>query len=1332
MYAKPQNKSILKNKMLKSDVRVYSTEEKYSISYFGDDTVETIRNRIGAAMNVHPDRLFILVSIEFKNDYYEKDPRRLEALFDRLSYNGKTILKDAFSDYQTTYRTPQTNIGYSDYDKTEWLDKPSSLEEIHSSTRDFSEYRIFGVREDKSYILPLNLYSATNVKSIASSQLPTPELNLLLTTLYDPEKIKDFIVIPYTEDYNNVSYVYFPRLTTSTPNQLNVESIKLIEKNSKLLKDLLEVDIPKEKSVNITRGKYYTQFVETDFGDALRSRFEQIFFGLTVSKEIPYIGLFNSTSEVIRHKFYAETVRGKKKPFLDLSVWKNWMSRKLSRNIPTLILLRGDDKENYDRVTITEKDITMIFYRDQENVEKIETMKSNCLKWIKTLDSVMAFVNRNDIDSERWILQDIEMYVNYSNTIEKIDLLRMHCISFLFNQTNADSTEFNFLRTDKSSFNIDPIEIKIIQLINEGELNAQSLSQELGIPLEQTQLKIREVQNKLEDDPNLGDREFRRQPSLLVQEDHIKVSFVTDIERIIQYANILRYTVGSQGFKLDKICPKRTESVSAQVSNVKIQEKPVSNVSSFFDFGDIEEEEEEEKPVEVKKKSTIVPIASNLKTTYSYYKSRLDKFDEQTFNPKGVKNFKYTKWCSKDYQPIILSEQELEDIEDTPYDPRTYLKEDEMLDVYDPDGTAICPEYWCMNDEIPLTKEQLIEVDSEGHLGCPFCKRRLITSEATQLTNNKFSVISRKDPSYKYPNFISGKTSANGKELPCCYSTSRIASKKGDQSNKDYVVDEKTPRLKELRVAFLPEKLINSLYIDEDYGFIKSSTGRRLQNGTSGFFRLGIGRPSENIPKILELNTKVSPPKDSVETVLKCSFLRTWKLPSDSGINEIKESLKKIPQYAGNDLIVDNLSRTIAGIHDAYEKGKLLPIEELEYTCLFLSCDVFRVDIDTNMVGCMFYSPITRPRNRGIIVLQNKNIVDVLAYVVRFAKGYEYKANIFKSPFKKETYTTIEKLRNESCKTKLPSMDTALNVVKDVLTDSGESDFSVILDPFGRGQSFFVPNRMIVPFQPSTLPEMTQQKLMGYSSIEAETLPRYERVKRYLETASKYDDGYKMVEELVDNENNRVEILLKSGLRIPVFPEPSKQTEPLEITKTVNKLGEDKLVFGEESKLLDDSYKKTSYSSEVFEFLIYELTKDLAAYDYVSLRRALLEPNPKIKEVEPSLRKWFEAKIEFVDIKSPFEFISKIRKPCGQFRSKEKCTGNLCSWNGKTCKIEIRDVIRKEPLFNKLLSTLAENSKIKAMVLDGLTTPFFSTALYLELPNELILSDLDLVNISVV
>jgi hypothetical protein len=44
------------------------------------------------------------------------------------------------------------------------------------------------------------------------------------------------------------------------------------------------------------------------------------------------------------------------------------------------------------------------------------------------------------------------------------------------------------------------------------------------------------------------------------------------------------------------------------------------------------------------------------------------------------------------------------------------------------------------------------------------------------------------------------------------------------------------------------------------------------------------------------------------------------------------------------------------------------------------------------------------------------------------------------------------------------------------------------------------------------------------------------------------------------------------------------------------------------------------------------------------------------------------------------------------------------------------------------LHTLVTNTKIRAMVLDGRTTPFFSTMLYVELPHEVILTDLELVH----
>jgi hypothetical protein len=92
-----------------------------------------------------------------------------------------------------------------------------------------------------------------------------------------------------------------------------------------------------------------------------------------------------------------------------------------------------------------------------------------------------------------------------------------------------------------------------------------------------------------------------------------------------------------------------------------------------------------------------------------------------------------------------------------------------------------------------------------------------------------------------------------------------------------------------------------------------------------------------------------------------------------------------------------------------------------------------------------------------------------------------------------------------------------------------------------------------------------------------------------------------------------------------------------------------------------------------------------------------------------------------MDIKEPKQFLSKIREPCN-----ESCEGELCGWDGNVCKVQINSTIKKDKIFHRLLSTLIDNSKIRSMVLDGRTTPFFSTILYLELPHELIVTDYEL------
>ena len=122
--------------------------------------------------------------------------------------------------------------------------------------------------------------------------------------------------------------------------------------------------------------------------------------------------------------------------------------------------------------------------------------------------------------------------------------------------------------------------------------------------------------------------------------------------------------------------------------------------------------------------------------------------------------------------------------------------------------------------------------------------------------------------------------------------------------------------------------------------------------------------------------------------------------------------------------------------------------------------------------------------------------------------------------------------------------------------------------------------------------------------------------------------------------------------------------------------------------------------------------------------------NPTSKDLYELLDPWFNKTIYFISNSNPIEFVSKIRKPCGQLKSKSVCEdSNMCGWSENKCKIQIRDTLSKKKLFNKLLNTLLENSKTRYMILDNRTTPFFSTILFLELPHEVILSDLDLKNI---
>jgi hypothetical protein len=1313
--------------MVKKEVLDYTSKNKYTVSFFEDDSIDVIRQQLAKSVHSHPDRLFILVGLKLPANYYATDPRRWEALFDRMSYNGQPIDQISFNEYQQNYRLPNATVPYKEYDKAEWMTNKDALLEKLQTTSEFLEYRILGVEEHNSFILPLDINSQL-VSRIPSARIPIPQNTKLVSSLYDVSQIDRFLIRRYDDIAEPAAMIYYPLMRTNTPEILSDESINLLNKNANLLNTLLELNAPEPEKVTVVKTRFYVPWVDTDFGSAIRTRFEQLFYGLTVSDNVPYIGYFTSKDQVTRHKFFVEDPNNKKIDEDAASNWNTWWSlTKPVRNIPTLLLYRGESKHHFDRVAITAKDMVISTHRPEGNEDTVDGLRKEMVKWIQMFDSILPFIDESDLNLERWELQDVSILAKYPTKLDDFDLLRFHCISSVFDISDKSKSQFSLMRTDHENDGISSVEVKLLQMIKEGlTLKASEVAEELSISIGEAGLLIRKIEDRLDEDPKLGDRAFRGYPTMRLSPESVLISSVRNVEFPIKYANILRYILSNpDDDDLDKVCQKRGQRVSIESSailpaDLDVDSAVIDEYSDLFGYLEQSEDLKDETATTTQSVDEVQRISTDQgqKTIYSYFKNRLQKFDPDTFDFRGSQ---YPKKCEQKHQPIILSSDDVQRIEKTQpnYDILKKLESDKIIDLENPDGKLICPEYWCMRDQIPLEESQLDYTTASAR--CPVCKGKLQTESSDD--PREFPLVKR-ESGFTFPGYVNYKSPKNGKNLPCCFKKSRAnknAKQEDDDQDKYYILGETKTGIKQYRNSFLSDSLAKSLGISEAYELLK---GRRLSGGMSGFFRVGMGMPSTSMPTFLNLKTTIQSPRDSIKSVLKCSFMRSWSRSATDTYKHtvhVKNALKLISPFDEDELALENVSSIICGIDEAFEKNELTRLENLEYSAIVLDCDVFRIFTETNTLGCMFYVPMVRPRSRGIIVLQDDDDIDILSFVRRQPRGFEYRSNVFEEPFKKDTYVRLEQLRNTSCLTEIPSYTTALKVIPGI----SDTDYSIILDPFGRGQAFYIPDKVILPFQSTPLPNVDQVKIAGYQNVT--NLPSLSDVKKYLATASKSSKGYAWKEDLYNTKKQIVEVLTESGLRIPVKPEDSTGDDAAEVFETLQAISESELAFGPQSKEIKQDHDNVSYESEVYEFLIFQLTKDLEGDEYKLLRSALQEVNPKQKEVEPLLGDWFRETTQFLNIEKPIEFLSKIRTPCG--KTKDECGGNMCAWDGKVCRIKIRDSVPSDKLLHRILSTLLENSKIRSIVLDGRTTPFFSTVLYLELPNELIVTDNELSDI---
>jgi hypothetical protein len=1264
-----------------------------TVTFFEDDTLETVRQLLALAVGSHPDRLFAEVKASLPKDTYD-NPLQWSTLFYRLSFDGARIVPDMLKIY-TTQTRPGTMLEAREISKEEWDAKGPELAPLYAPEVDFEEWRVLGVEDTTSFCMPL---PPRDLPSLQAANRPTLKPQSLFETLH-PYEVTEVRATEVSADASpNVRLNYVPRLRPDTPT--TIEPLRApLEAAQLQLRALLQLETPPHQSVSIVRAKWYIPLVSTQI-TAPRTRFEQMFYGLTVSPKVtPYVGFFTAKTETLRHKFYVADPKAKQ-PSLDIPVWRGWLSKTLpQRRLPTLLLYRGgSSRTEFDRIAITERDITVDVHRDKASTTTLDELQAEMSAWLLSLDAVLPFLDTRDLGLARWQLSTLAALASYGKEVREFDMLRFPCLQGLF---SVQPPKFRLLRAEHTSDEVTPQDLQILDLLRDAETEPtpDAIATELSISVQEVEERLARVR-ALSEELNL-EKSLRAYPTIEFRPKEVLLNFVTDLERTLHYANLLRHVLTSDSEQVDAICPKRMERVGAKVvvpqTEVDLDADFAADdaFNALLGFGADEAPAEGPAEETLPLKSRKVKVSSRAVGTYNYFNARLQEFDPATFD-KSI----YPNKCDKPRQVVVLTPADTARL--GPSYNYSEASPDEVLALSDPDGTAICPPYWCVRDELPLREAQLI-TGPDGAQHCPKCNGKVRVSDDLDLV--EYPVIKR-DVAAKFPDTLKAEyaSTKNGRRIPCCYQSPRakttVLSSKEDAT---YVLEASSQTIGPLRFAYLDAELAERLQLPLTYE--ESVKKGRIGAGNSDVFRVGVGRPSETAEKLLGASAKLPRPNDAPrETLLRCSFFRSW------------------PGRGAGDTELD---RIVSSIDQAYTQGTLGFLEELEYVASVLTCEVIRVDRVTGQVLCGFGGELGGSAKTVVLLGQT-----ILARVSRTKtpSGYKttFQTDLRKAPFPKATLTLLLDRHARACASSLPSLSDAIAA----LMSKGKAQYQVILDPFKRVQAVFVPREGLLPVVPSTTQVDAGVPIRsGYSDVRDDELPTLDAQLAFLEGLS--HPMFAVREPIRNVTGVVVEVELASGFRVPVRPGTESAAGPArEVTETVRRVDEETLVSAPPNAEDLRTAERVAYESEIFDFLLFSLSTSIESDAYGQILKAEYQPlRTAIETRSPTLltdlQRWFKAEAFEGTAKSPVAFVNKVRTPCGQYTDKAACeSSSLCGWkqtNGKKlCKIRVNPVVDTAALLRRITKTLRENDKQRALVLDGRMSPFFSTMLYLELPHELI------------
>jgi hypothetical protein len=445
------------------------------------------------------------------------------------------------------------------------------------------------------------------------------------------------------------------------------------------------------------------------------------------------------------------------------------------------------------------------------------------------------------------------------------------------------------------------------------------------------------------------------------------------------------------------------------------------------------------------------------------------------------------------------------------------------------------------------------------------------------------------------------------------------------------------------------------------------------------------------LPTLLNDKRSIPTPSHAKDQIIQCSFFRTW--------NDLGEGDTPI-------------ERITDGIDRAYTEKTLSAMDEIEYVALLLDCRVMRINTTTNTMLCGFWSDKTSARSRTIVLLDTDILGKVTRRKGKVSSKFDYIVDINK--FEEETKKTLQALHSTACSSAIPTFDSAVAE----LMRKNIPAYEVILDPFKRVQAVFVPQQVVLPVQPVNMDvPMGVAVRSGYADIEDEELPTSKTLGDFL--GETVHPGYKKTTVLYSADGFYSEFMLECGFRAAFRPEESEDDEVAkEVTKTIRPPhSEEELVSAPPNQADLKLASEISYSSEVFEFLLFSLSNDVQSDDYETLRESIKNPGPNLLK---ELRAWLDAEAYWDSVDEPVQFVNKVRTPCGQMTNDSCKKSTLCGWHKDTCKIKVKPIVDQRQILVRLTKTLKDNTKQRALVLDGRLSPFFSTILYLEMPHELI------------